>query len=92
MSLCHCVITQANGPAYEVPTGRRDGRVSNMSLAKDMPDVSDSIEILKDKFMQKGLHAKELVLLSGMYFLLLFSLSFMFVWWSRITRGFWYDV
>ncbi|KAF2543267.1 hypothetical protein F2Q68_00030171 [Brassica cretica] len=58
-------ISLANGPAYEVPTGRRDGRVSNLSLAKDMPDVSDSIEILKDKFMRKGLHAKELVLLSA---------------------------
>ncbi|XP_024004734.1 peroxidase 43 [Eutrema salsugineum] len=58
-------ISLANGPAYEVPTGRRDGRVSNMSLAKDMPDVSDSIEILKAKFMQKGLNAKELVLLSA---------------------------
>lgn len=77
-----------------MPTGRRDGRVSNLSLAKDMPDVSDSIEILKDKFMQKGLHAKELVLLSGMcpLLLLFFSLSFMFVWWCGITQGFWYEV
>ncbi|KFK29115.1 hypothetical protein AALP_AA7G090900 [Arabis alpina] len=58
-------IFLANGPEYEVPTGRRDGRVSNMSLAKEMPDVSDSIEILKAKFMQKGLDAKELVLLSA---------------------------
>ncbi|KAL9288146.1 Peroxidase 43 [Arabidopsis thaliana] len=58
-------ISLANGPAYEVPTGRRDGRVSNMSLAKDMPEVSDSIEILKAKFMQKGLNAKDLVLLSA---------------------------
>ncbi|CAN8230483.1 unnamed protein product [Cochlearia groenlandica] len=58
-------ISMANGPAYEVKTGRRDGRVSNMSLAKDMPDVTDSIEILKAKFMQKGLNAKELVLLSA---------------------------
>ncbi|KAL1202917.1 Peroxidase 43 [Cardamine amara subsp. amara] len=58
-------ISLANGPAYEVPTGRRDGWVSNMLLAKDMPEVSDSIEILKAKFMQKGLNAKELVLLSA---------------------------
>jgi peroxidase len=69
---CEQFMIQANGPAYEVPTGRRDGRVSNMSLAKDMPEVSDSIEILKAKFMQKGLNAKDLVLLSGMYLFFFF--------------------
>jgi len=56
---------QANGPAYQVPTGRRDGLVSNLSLADDMPDVSDSIELLKTKFLNKGLTVKDLVLLSG---------------------------
>lgn len=86
-------MIQANGPAYEVPTGRRDGRVSDMSLAKDMPEVSDSIQILKDKFMQKGLNAKDLVLLSGMHlFFCFFSLSFMFVWWFRISQSFWFEV
>lgn len=72
-------ISLANGPAYEVPTGRRDGRVSNMSLAKDMPEVSDSIEILKAKFMQKGLNAKDLVLLSGMYLFFFFVFSLIHV-------------
>ncbi|XP_021826207.1 peroxidase 43 isoform X2 [Prunus avium] len=58
-------IAMAGGPAYEVPTGRRDGVVSNMSLADDMPDVSNSIQQLKVKFMRKGLTEKDLVLLSG---------------------------
>ncbi|XP_047180361.1 peroxidase 43 isoform X1 [Vigna umbellata] len=58
-------IVLANGPTYEVPTGRRDGLVSNVSLADDMPDVSDSIELLKTKFLNKGLTVKDLVLLSG---------------------------
>ncbi|KAF5448555.1 hypothetical protein F2P56_029075 [Juglans regia] len=58
-------IALANGPAYQVPTGRRDGRVSNVSLAAEMPDVSDSIQQLKAKFLQKGLTEKDLVLLSG---------------------------
>ena len=56
---------QANGPGYQVPTGRRDGSVSNISLADDMPDVSDSILLLKAKFLNKGLTEKDLVLLSG---------------------------
>ncbi|XVF68108.1 hypothetical protein PTKIN_Ptkin10aG0176600 [Pterospermum kingtungense] len=58
-------VTLANGPSYEVPTGRRDGTVSDVSLANDMPDVMDSIEKLKANFLQKGLSEKDLVLLSS---------------------------
>jgi peroxidase len=39
--------------------------VSDLSLAKDMPDVADSIQQLKTKFLNKGLTEKDLVLLSG---------------------------
>lgn len=59
------MLKQANGPSYEVETGRRDGMISNLSLADNMPDVSDSIQILKAKFSQKGLSDKDLVVLSG---------------------------
>ncbi|XVE48692.1 hypothetical protein DITRI_Ditri01bG0022700 [Diplodiscus trichospermus] len=58
-------VALANGPSYEVPTGRRDGRVSDVSMADNMPDVSDSIQQLKAKFLQKGLSEKDLVLLSA---------------------------
>ncbi|KAJ1434961.1 Secretory peroxidase [Sesbania bispinosa] len=58
-------IVMANGPGYQVPTGRRDGLVSNLSLAADMPEVDDSIQVLKDKFLKKGLTEKDLVLLSA---------------------------
>ncbi|MBA0678273.1 hypothetical protein Goari_019627 [Gossypium aridum] len=54
-----------NGPFYDVPTGRRDGRVSKMSLAANLADVDDSINVLKSKFKEKGLSDKDLVLLSG---------------------------
>ncbi|KAK4838407.1 hypothetical protein QYF36_013497 [Acer negundo] len=70
-------IALSNGPAYDVPTGRRDGGVSNVSLADDMPDVSDSIQQLKTKFFLKGLSDKDLVLLSGIYFSLSLSSSCM---------------
>lgn len=46
-------------------TGRRDGMVSDKSLAEDMPDVNDSIQTLKAKFVSKGLNDKDLVVLSG---------------------------
>ncbi|XP_055814844.1 peroxidase 43 [Solanum dulcamara] len=58
-------VVLANGPSYEVETGRRDGMISNLSLADNMPDVSDSIQILKAKFSQKGLSDKDLVVLSA---------------------------
>lgn len=64
---------EAGGPSYEVPTGRIDGVVSNLSLAGDMPDVSDSIQQLKAKFRRKGLSEKDLVTLSGMHSTVLFS-------------------
>lgn len=58
-------VALAGGPIYEVETGRRDGRVSNIQLAKDMPEVNDSIQLLKTKFKKKGLSDQELVILSG---------------------------
>ncbi|XP_076887672.1 peroxidase 43-like [Bidens hawaiensis] len=53
------------GPFYEVETGRRDGFVSNKSLAARMPDFGDSVKLLKHKFFEKGLNVKDLVVLNG---------------------------
>jgi Peroxidase len=56
---------QTQGPQYDVPTGRRDGRVSNIADANNMPQVRDPINVLKSKFTAVGLSDKDLVLLSG---------------------------
>lgn len=69
---------QANGPSYDVETGRRDGVVSDLSLAENMPDVEDSIQQLKAKFMEKGLSEKDLVLLSGTFYNILTISIFIF--------------
>ncbi|KAK6135367.1 hypothetical protein DH2020_030878 [Rehmannia glutinosa] len=53
------------GPWYEAETGRRDGMVSNVRLADNLPDVGDSIHKLKAKFIEKGLNEKDLVILSA---------------------------
>ncbi|KAK6938320.1 hem peroxidase [Dillenia turbinata] len=58
-------VVLSNGPSYEVLTGRRDGLVSNKSLANEMPEVNDSIQLLRSKFQKKGLNDKDLVLLSA---------------------------
>ncbi|XP_019169763.1 PREDICTED: peroxidase 43 [Ipomoea nil] len=58
-------VVLANGPSYGVEMGRRDGMVSNLSLADDMPDIDDSIQTLKNKFINKGLSENDLVVLSA---------------------------
>ncbi|CAA6663879.1 unnamed protein product [Spirodela intermedia] len=58
-------ILLSNGPRYDVPTGRRDGRVSNISDGDNLPDVNDSAAVLRAKFAQKGLSDRDLVLLSA---------------------------
>ncbi|KAK9075724.1 hypothetical protein SSX86_004053 [Deinandra increscens subsp. villosa] len=58
-------VALSHGPVYQVQTGRKDGFVSKDKLAERMPDVNDSIQILKQKFIAKGLNDRDLVILSG---------------------------
>ncbi|KAG7587336.1 hem peroxidase [Arabidopsis thaliana x Arabidopsis arenosa] len=51
----------SNGPFFEVPTSRRDGRVSKAEDAANLPDFEDIIQTFKDKFGEKGLTEKDLV-------------------------------
>ncbi|KAL1211330.1 Peroxidase 27 [Cardamine amara subsp. amara] len=52
------------GPSWEVETGRRDGRVSNISEV-NLPSPFDNITKLITEFSAKGLDEKDLVVLSG---------------------------
>lgn len=56
---------QAKGPKWDVPTGRRDGRVSLESDADNLPGFSESVEDLKTKFAAFGLNTHDLVTLVG---------------------------
>ncbi|KAJ8627850.1 hypothetical protein MRB53_021157 [Persea americana] len=54
------------GPFWRVPTGRRDGRVSNATEAlNNIPAPSFNFSSLKSSFARKGLDVKDLTLLSG---------------------------
>ncbi|XP_038888655.1 peroxidase N1-like [Benincasa hispida] len=57
-------VVLTGGLGWEVPTGRRDGRVSLVSEVK-LPGFSDSIEVQKEKFMSMGLNTHDLVTLAG---------------------------
>nr|XP_023884917.1 peroxidase N1-like [Quercus suber] len=58
-------VALTNGPNWQVPTGRKDGRVSLASDTKDLPGFIESIEAQKKKFSAKGLNAQDLVSLVG---------------------------
>ncbi|VVA90062.1 unnamed protein product [Arabis nemorensis] len=52
------------GPWWPVPLGRRDGRISKASEA-NLPSPFVDVTVLKKNFADKGLNAKDLVVLSG---------------------------
>ncbi|GAB4825140.1 hypothetical protein Ancab_008016 [Ancistrocladus abbreviatus] len=59
-------VVKINGPSWDVPTGRRDGRVSLASEAlSNIPPPTFNITQLKTLFSSKGLSVKDLVVLSG---------------------------
>ncbi|XP_015619089.1 peroxidase 43 [Oryza sativa Japonica Group] len=58
-------IAMTGGPSFDVPTGRRDGLVSNLRDADVLPDVVDSIQVLRSRFAASGLDDRDLVLLTA---------------------------
>ncbi|KAJ8527847.1 hypothetical protein K7X08_015298 [Anisodus acutangulus] len=59
-------VSLINGPSWQVPLGRRDGRVSILSEAsKNLPTPFDNFTTLKTTFGALGLNVKDLVVLSG---------------------------
>ncbi|CAI9099364.1 OLC1v1036171C1 [Oldenlandia corymbosa var. corymbosa] len=59
-------IVVTGGPYWKVPTGRRDGTISNASEAlANIPAPNFNFSALQTSFVNKGLDLKDLVLLSG---------------------------
>ncbi|KAK1301691.1 Cationic peroxidase 2 [Acorus calamus] len=58
-------VVLTGGLSWSVPTGRRDGLVSSSSDANNLPSFTDSIDVQKQKFTDKGLTTKDLVTLVG---------------------------
>ena len=56
---------QSGGLSWQVPTGRRDGHVSQASDVNNMPAPTDSVDVQKQKFAAKGLNTQDLVTLVG---------------------------
>ncbi|KAF8008105.1 hypothetical protein BT93_K1937 [Corymbia citriodora subsp. variegata] len=59
-------VYMMNGLSWQVPTGRRDGRVSKLQDAlNNLPAPTFGISTLKSAFAAKGLSVKDLAVLSG---------------------------
>ncbi|KAI8558305.1 hypothetical protein RHMOL_Rhmol04G0080900 [Rhododendron molle] len=59
-------IVTTGGPFWRVPTGRRDGLISNATEAlNNIPAPTSNFSTLQTDFAIKGLDLKDLVLLSG---------------------------
>ncbi|MQM12136.1 hypothetical protein Taro_045050, partial [Colocasia esculenta] len=59
-------VVATGGPSWNVPTGRRDGVVSNATEAlNDVPAPTSDFANLTTSFANKGLNLTDLVLLSG---------------------------
>lgn len=58
-------LLQTKGFSWNVPTGRRDGRVSLASETSNLPGFRDSVDVQKAKFQALGLNTQDLVTLVG---------------------------
>ena len=63
-----CNDFQSGGPSWDVPTGRRDGRISSSSeVPNNLPSPLDPIAVQRQKFAAKGLDDRDLVTLVGTF-------------------------
>ncbi|MED6204656.1 Cationic peroxidase 2 [Stylosanthes scabra] len=58
-------VVLSGGLSWKVPTGRRDGTISQASDANNLPAPFDSVDVQKQKFAAKGLNTQDLVTLVG---------------------------
>ncbi|TYI33691.1 hypothetical protein ES332_A04G151400v1 [Gossypium tomentosum] len=58
-------VVLTSGASWAVPTGRRDGTVSQSSDANNLPGFHDTVDVQKKKFADKGLNTQDLVTLVG---------------------------
>ncbi|KAH7523477.1 peroxidase 64 [Ziziphus jujuba] len=58
-------VSLSGGPTWEVPKGRKDGRLSKASETRQLPAPTFNISQLQQNFARRGLSVKDLVALSG---------------------------
>ncbi|OIT25175.1 PREDICTED: peroxidase 64-like [Nicotiana attenuata] len=59
------VVALSGGPTWDVPKGRKDGRISKATETRQLPSPTFNISQLQQNFAQRGLSLDDLVALSG---------------------------
>lgn len=65
VSMFGVIVMQAGGPSWDVPKGRKDGRISKASDTSQLPAPTFNISQLQQSFSQRGLSLEDLAALSG---------------------------
>ena len=63
------LIVQLGGPNWDVKVGRRDSRTASLSGANNIPPPTSGLANLTSLFAAQGLSQKDMVALSGAYYL-----------------------
>ncbi|RVW51033.1 Peroxidase 64 [Vitis vinifera] len=58
-------VALSGGPTWNVPKGRKDGRISKATETRQLPAPTFNISQLQQSFSQRGLSMEDLVALSG---------------------------
>ncbi|XP_044475171.1 peroxidase 64-like [Mangifera indica] len=58
-------VALSGGPSWDVPKGRKDGRISKATDTRQLPAPTFNISQLQQSFSQRGLSMEDLVALSG---------------------------
>ncbi|CAJ1972575.1 unnamed protein product [Sphenostylis stenocarpa] len=58
-------VTLSGGPTWDVPKGRKDGRISKATETRQLPAPTFNISQLQQTFSQRSLSLEDLVALSG---------------------------
>ncbi|KAJ0085974.1 hypothetical protein Patl1_09492 [Pistacia atlantica] len=58
-------VALSGGPPWDVPKGRKDGRISKATDTRQLPAPTFNISQLQQSFSQRGLSMEDLVALSG---------------------------
>ncbi|KAI9201775.1 hypothetical protein LWI28_029050 [Acer negundo] len=61
----HDCFIKSGGPTWDVPKGRKDGRISKANDTVQLPAPTSNVSELQQSFSQRGFSMKDLVALSG---------------------------
>lgn len=85
------ILYKSGGPSWDVPKGRKDGRISKATDTRQLPGPIFNVSQLQQSFSQRGLSVEDLVALSGtntIYIMKIRWRTFYVIRWEKVTHIF----